>query len=600
MMHRIALVTVVVAACGGSQLNQRTAELAKYLPATLEATNPREGEARTLKVRVWVDAGVRALTGWKEEITEQVDYASQLLTPLIGVKLAVASINDWTRNGQPPEALRVLAETDKAEDVQMVIGFVTASDTASKVMSELGTAQPLGRYVIVRDWSETAETAVISRTLPDLKDAERTEVLGAHRRHKQTVVLLHMIATTLGAIAETDPTWIQHAGYSPKQTSFSDRNRELMTLAVDERLAEGGDQAIAKKLLEAIEAKEWGGWVTADRDQLVSTLRHLVDAAKSGKTAADIPPPALDQVTRIKQLAKQGKVPDAIAELDNVLAAYPGNASLHQLKCELLLGKPGVGEQTTRAACKRASELAPGDPGPHIAVGGALAKSGDLTAARAELSQAEAKIANLTAGTAEAWHQVIGIYVAMGALTWTEAAIASAKLENDPAAATVAQTRVRYGVPRGTKLIAPEHEAAVVTAVKKALEQIYASKYGEAERTLATAERQWPGAPGLAAARCDLALRQGHTDPARTSCHKALSAQPDQSWALYLSGVIALRDAGGTKTGIEWLKKAIAADPELGQAWRALAKAYQRAKDQPALDQLGKDYQARFGQPLPR
>ena len=74
----------------------------------------------------------------------------------------------------------------------------------------------------------------------------------------------------------------------------------------------------------------------------------------------------------------------------------------------------------------------------------------------------------------------------------------------------------------------------------------------------------------------------------------------NRAWALYLSGILDLKNPSGTTSGIERLKKAIDVDPELGQAWRTLAKAYQRTKDQAALDQLAKDYQARFGQPLPR
>jgi predicted Zn-dependent protease len=56
----------------------------------------------------------------------------------------------------------------------------------------------------------------------------------------------------------------------------------------------------------------------------------------------------------------------------------------------------------------------------------------------------------------------------------------------------------------------------------------------------------------------------------------------------------------GTQRGIEQLKKAILADPELGQAWRTLAKAYARAKDQASLDKLAAEYQQKFGSPLPR
>ena len=68
--------------------------------------------------------------------------------------------------------------------------------------------------------------------------------------------------------------------------------------------------------------------------------------------------------------------------------------------------------------------------------------------------------------------------------------IASAKLDKDPIAAAIAQTRARYGVPRGTKLVAPDQEATIVQAEKRALELVYASKYGEASTALAAAEKK--------------------------------------------------------------------------------------------------------------
>ena len=602
MQRVLALLAALTTACGGPQLKEHSAvDLTKHVPATLEAQKAREGDPRTVKVRVYVDPGVRVLPKWREEITEQIDYASQLLTPLIGARLNVEEIKDWARTGEPRDALRTLMELDKGDGVTWVIGYVVANDVASKAMSELGDARPLGHHVIVRSWAEKPESEALAGKLPDLKETERVEVVGAHRRHKQSVVLLHQLAITLGGIAESDPAWILHPTYSAKQTSFADRTRDLLTLAIDARLAEEPDLELAKQLLASIEKSEWGGWIAPNRDEVVTTLRNVIDAGKAGKTASDIPPAAYDHITRIKQLARKPDTMDAaLSDLENLLSAYPGNASMHILKCEILIGKSGPTDKTTRAACNRVSELVPGDPSPHIAVGEALAKVGDITAARAELAQAEGKIVNLPAEAEAAWRRVIGVYQTMGSLTWTEDAITKAKLSKDPIAVSLAQTRARYGVPRGTKLVKPEQEAALVSAVKKALELIYASKYADAEKALGVADKTWPGAPGLAAARCDLALRMGQIEPARAACQRSLAADPNESWALYLTGVLALRDASGTKSGIEHLKTAIAVDPELGQAWRTLAKAYARAKDQAALDQLAKDYQARFGQNLPR
>jgi len=609
-MRSGALAVLFAVACGGPQIKEpASTDLSKATPATLEAERPRDGEPHTVKLRVYVDPGVRALPRWKEEITEQIDYASQLLRPLVGAELSVAEMKDWTRAGEPTDALKQLKELDKGDDVTWVIGYVTPPDAASKVLDELGTAEVLGRHVIVRAWAERAETEVLAKLLPDLKESERTELLAAHRRHKQTVVLLHQLAVSLGALAEADPTWIAHPTYSPKQTGFADRTRELMTLSLDARIAGDKDIDIAKKLLEVIDKAEWGGWIPAQKDQTVSLLRAVVTAGNAGKVASDIPPAALDQVGRIKQLARQGDLTNALAELDNILAAYPGTASLHQMKCELMLVGSrdpkapafGVKDPKTRAACKRVSDLAPGDPGPHIAIGQALARVGDIAGARAELQLAEPKIANLPdLLTAEAaWRALIGIYQAIGSLTWTEETIVKAKLEKDPMALVIAQTRARYGVPRGAKFVKPEDEATLVRAVKTSLELVYATKYGDAEKAIVAAEKKWPGAPGLAAARCDLALRMGSIDGARAACAKALATDPNESWALYLSGVIALKEASGTKTGIDFLKKAIAVDADLGQAWRTLAKAYTRIKDRAAYEALAKEYQAKFNQALP-
>jgi tetratricopeptide (TPR) repeat protein len=633
VLHLIAC--VLACSCGPTIVNDRktsVADLTRHLPATLEANRPREGDAKTIHVRVFVDAGVRAQPKWREEIIDQADYASQLLAPLVGARLAIDKISEWNRTTDPHASLAALAEVDKGDGVTWVIGYITPGDVASKAMSELGFAETLGKHVIVRGWSEKPETTALTALLPDLKEAERSEIISAHRRHKQTVVLLHMLAVTLGAIDEADKTWIQNPTYAPKQVGFSDRNRELIQLGVDERKAESTDQTVAKKLLEAIEKSEFGGWLAPSKDEVTKRLRIAIDTGKSGRTAKAVPVAAYDQYSRIQTLARQGQGKDALVELDNLLIAYPGNAAMHQLRCEILLAlggpaamaakkepkrdpkqpkkdpkqspKPEPVEQVDwKGACAKASELAPGDPTPHVAIASSFAAIKDWKSARAELVSAESKIGNLPqkAEIDDAWRKVIGLYHAMGSLTWTEEALAKAKLDNDPIAAEVAQKRARYGVPKGAKFVAAEQESQLVLAVRAALDLVYASKYGDAERALAAAGKRWPNAPGISATRCDLNLRTGQIDVARTHCAKAIAVHPTNSWALYLSGVIALKpgSAAGTQQGIDQLKKAIASDPELGQAWRTLGKAYARTKDKPALEQLAKDYQAKFGQALP-
>jgi tetratricopeptide (TPR) repeat protein len=589
---------LALAGCGGGVAEHR-GSMTRFLPATLESGRKWDGEIRNAKVRIYADAQVRALPHWKEDITDQIDFANQLFQPLVGARLTVESFKDWARTGTPDDALRELTQLDKADGVTWVIGYVAPPETSTSVMSSLGDAQTLGHHVTVRAWAEAPELEALAGRLPDRKDPERGEVVNAHHRHKQTVVLLHMLATTLGAIAEVDPTWIQHVTYSPQQDRFSNRNAELLQLAIYGRLNGDSDPDLAKKIDDAIEKAEWGGWVPAAHDQVIAALHGAIVAGRSGKTFANMPPAAFDEVRRITDLAKQGQTGDALTELDNLLTAYPATAAIHELKCEIMLAKPGVGDKATRAACARVSELAPGDPTVHLAVAEALIRARDIAGARTEIAAAEDKIANLPTGAAEAWRKVIGLYLGMGSLTWTEDAIARAKLAGDPAAASIAATRARYGVPRGARFVAPDQESALVSAVRLALDLIYTNKFGEAERALAAAEKKWPGAPGVTAARCDLAYRKGQFESARSICSRALAADPGDSWALYLSGTLLLRDTATTTAGVEKLKRAIEIDPGLGQAWRTLARAYARGHDKAAYDQLAAAYQTRFGQALP-
>src|ERR1044071_1077553 len=263
------LLVLVFAACGPS-MAERTAVKMRFLPSQIETTWKFQGDPRNAKVRAHAEEAVRALPRWKEDIADQIDYCTQLLQPLVGLRLTIESYKDWARTGTPEDALRELVQLDKAKDVMWVIGYVAPPDAASTVMSVLGDAQPLGHHVTVRAWPEKSEIMALVGKLPDAKDPDRPEVINAHRRHKEAVVLIHMLATTMGAITETDPTWIQAASYSPQQTTFSNRNREVLQIAANSRVSEDTDAEMARKLSEEIERSDWGGWVPAAHDAMVS------------------------------------------------------------------------------------------------------------------------------------------------------------------------------------------------------------------------------------------------------------------------------------------------------------------------------------------
>src|SRR5688500_9692134 len=186
-------------------------------------------------------------------------------------------------------------------------------------------------------------------------------------------------------------------------------------------------------------------------------------------------------------------------------------------------------------------------------------------------------------------------------MTWAGGAAAKAGPGGAAIRAWASGLRARYGVPRDGKKykITPESEGELVFAVRGVLDLVYANKLGDATEAARKAEKRWPGAPGLLAARCDLALRKNSISQAKQLCAKAIAEYDGAAWAHYLMGIIILKNARDTDKGIASLRAAIAADPDLGQAWRALGKALARKKDRAALDELRAQYRTKFGTPLP-
>lgn len=315
-----------------------------------------------------------------------------------------------------------------------------------------------------------------------------------------------------------------------------------------------------------------------------------------------VPPAAVDQFHRAQTLAQQGKFTEALAELDALVAAYPGTAEIRQAICEVHVGASGPGSPAATTACDRAAEVTPDDPRPYLARVEAYLRAKDLAGALALLPRAEERAGD----RAPMWDRIAEIYQAAGAVTLAEGAAAHSaalnkRAEPHPIAAWAAGTRARYGLPPDAKRwkIKPTEEGAYVQAVRELLDLVYANKMPEAQAKAKAAEKRWKGAPGILAARCDLHLRLNDKATAKKLCAQAVAAWKGTAWALYLEGVIGLQEHKDA-AAVASLRAAIAADPGLGQAYRALGKALSRTKDDAAWQALATDYQQKFGTALPR
>jgi hypothetical protein len=612
----LAIAVVGLAGCFTNALSnankskqiQREA-LEDALPATLEVPEPLPGTGRTARVRVWAAEDYRTQhVRWRAQIEEELDDVNQFLVPAVGIKLEAEAIEPWevsTADRGLAELLTELATHDPGDDVDWVIGYGSGLSLVEGSFDQLGMARPLGRHLMVRGYSVGSERDQFARAYPSTSAADRDRVLAARRRHKQATVLIHELAHTLGVPHEREPTWLMATSYATTMSTLSKQSRAVMQLALETWLTPRASfdlASLAARLTSYFESNPWGGWEPDDHGQLVAELRAVVSSGR-GASPSGLTGPAREQYEHAVRLAASGKPAEALAELEALVAAYPATPDVRLAICQGRIALDGPTAATASKACDRALEVAPDDPRPHLALAQALAGRGgpgDRAAALGRLTAVEA----MAGGRAEVWAALVELYQAQQLVTLTERALdrlAAAKPGADAdGRAWLLRIRGRYGLPPdGTRWkIAVTDEPDYVAAVRELLDLIYADKFADAKAKAKAAEKRWPGAPGVLAARCDLALRQQQAAAARALCDQAIAAWSGAAWALYLRGVL-LVGSGKTAPAIASLRAAIAAEPSLAQAYRTLAKALDRAGDRAGREALAIEYQARFGARLP-
>jgi tetratricopeptide (TPR) repeat protein len=606
------LISPVIPIGGGKSAKQNQRELLnKQVPNPLSTAHTWKGDVRVAKLRVWADDEYRAQNvRWQHGVDEQLDDANQVLTPMLGIRLE-AEYHAWQHHAPGSslsDAVHSLAEQDAGDDVVWVVGLTSALSLVSATFDQLGIAIVGDHHVVVRGHADLEERKRFERAFPSTSAEERELVLDARRRHKTTTVLIHELAHSLGALHETEADRAMSPNYSQRAGAISDRNRELMLITLEDRLKPAiarDPRGTAQLLIAALEI-EGGGWDAEDRAQLVASLRAQVGAHDVAGVATEVPAPIQAQYDHAEQLLASGNPGDARATLEPLLAAYPSHVQLRVLDCKIALARGGTKDAKAIATCERAASVSP-EVGPAVAIATARLAAGDAAGATAILVSAEARISKLAPDKAgAAWLTLAQQYRGLGALTWAEAAVArsgAAAGADHGISSWVATTRARYGIPRdGARYkLAPADEAAAVTAVRGVVAFVNANQFDAAAKAARAAERRWPALPGLLAARCDLELRRGALAAARQYCNHAI-ARGGSSWGLYLSGVLELRagSPAGTAAGIQRLRAAIELDPDLGQAWRTLGKALDRARATAELEQLRQDYRAKFGSSMPR
>lgn len=656
----LALGLAATSACGSSGDARRVARVA---PARLApARIAHQAAVRTARARVHATAAYQAQNlRWRERIGDDIDLANQYLVPAFGLRIEVVEALPWDYQGDDDDLsamLDALARTDPGDDVDWVVGMGSALSSTTTSFRQLGLAHVMGRHLVLRGFEDMDADAL----LDELDQSARDRVREARRQHRQATALLHEWAHTLGAMHVQRPTGIMAPSYSRKITGFAPQTAGLVAEMLPVWLAPRGQRsraAMAAALRRYIETHPNSGWSQDERDQVMEMLaeEHAAGPAspagvgpgaeQSAETAAEpaagrgagvVPGEARTAYAQVQTLHREGRHAQARAALDELIAAYPAHVEFRLAACRLHLDQAGP-DPDALATCGRVGEIEAVEIGGDIMAATALIRAERRAEAGAVLADARDRVAAASGqaparatGThpgrdpvhasgehaghapaapdqpphaaAGAWQALLAAYRGLDAVTWAEQAVAMAPAGVDTSAvsAWAAQTRRRYGLPPGSARghrIPPEDEGLYLATVREVLAQVYRGDHAGAQRAARQALARYRGAPGLHGALCDLEMRRKRHAAARTHCRKAVAGYDEATWPRYLLGILELR-ARRNAAGIGHLERAIALDPDLRQAYHALAQAYERTGDEAARERLAEAYQARFGQPMPR
>ncbi|MEO1273219.1 MAG: hypothetical protein AAFX99_34470, partial [Myxococcota bacterium] len=252
----------------------------------MEAIDPAElqggaaqGPIRVMRTRVYASDDFTNVLRWEEKFDQRVKRVNLVLQPALQVKMEVVDRRPWNPTAQGMEQmLAELEAKDAGDDVDWVVGLVGSLSGYSDAIHKLGVARILGRHVVLRGMEDLEEYKVLlSDAFDELPEQEREALYKRRKAHKESVVLLHELGHTLGAIHTEEPWWIMSGTHDAQQSAFADANVALMRMALSFR-APGEpvppSEAALRELAQVVRELSWSGWSPMAQEEMLSYLER--------------------------------------------------------------------------------------------------------------------------------------------------------------------------------------------------------------------------------------------------------------------------------------------------------------------------------------
>ncbi len=572
--------------------------------------DPSSGPVRPLRVRVYADAEFRAqVLNWQQSIEVQLGRASAVVREPLGVEFLLDSARTWERRGAREDLEAAVAELealDPGEDVDLVIGFLAALPVVSASQHDLGRARLFGRHCVLRGMDSPEEHQYFMEQFSRLSHDEREALYRDRKQHKQTSVLLHEWAHTLGAFHVQNSHWMMYPAYDTNQAAFAPETLKLLAVSLRHvpqgRRSREAQQAWARELQELLATTVSPDWEGPEKVAIHAwTERVLAGTEPLGPES--VPPLPLADRKRLDEvlaLDKQGRVEVAAQLLEPLAQHHPRDAQVQVLAC-YLAARAAPRLPASRERCEAAATRFPKESSPVLNLALLQLQVGNPAAAEAHLLEARKRLEAEPSIDPASWASLAGLFQNASCVTWAEQAAATAEGREGSAKVLAWASRTRrwkaLPVDPARSGVPVEREGELIRAVVEVEGLLERGAHGKAQPRLAWLAREFPRAAVVQVLQCEQHLTSGRLGPARTACRKAVATHEEAIQAHLLLGMMAANTGAGAEARTH-LERAIVLEPELPDAWRMLAGLYRAAGMAPALQSLQERYRTQFAQEL--
>ncbi|MGM0559003.1 MAG: tetratricopeptide repeat protein [Myxococcota bacterium] len=562
-----------------------------------EAAEKQLAEAGALRVRVWADAHYRRdHEAWRDHVERQLRLVNDTLDEELGARLIVTEMREWNPEAGPNDLDALLGElesSDRATDVDLVVGLTEALPFGARSQRRLGYSSLLGKHMLVRGVDPTSDLDALRTALPDASEADLRQEAELRASHRERTTLMHEMGHILGAVHTVSEDWLMSPVYRNRQRGFSPENTRILKTSIALlRQAENHD-AWKREVAGAVEG--WidgagGSFIPKDAAQVHQHMLALLEPDSLTRNEARI-------FNQSQDVAQTGDFQRALELIEPLLERRPNHPMVISAVCQFHARLEMRGEASVRV-CARAMEARPEDPLPGLFLAHIHVDRGEVGAAMETMRRVEVRLERDSQPHPRDYLVLAVLYQRTGALAHAEDAARRAG-EMDGARQVLdwaRKLRRTWGLPRGT--VPLELEYLVAEKLREFDQHLSADQFEAATYVAERLAQEFPRSAAAEVASCRLLTARGDMRAAVPHCRRAIARDPSAAMAHYVLGVWEMNQ-GRYNDANRHLSRAVSLTPSARGFWRSLGVLYRKTGSADAYRSVAEDYRERFGEALP-